>query len=89
MNIINTLETRLSSRYVKDGSEKNNNTFFTDIIIDSVSLYQKLKEYDFVPAFGWGSDEHQQLITDCFLFKFPFEFQYHRYPILICPDCGD
>ncbi|MNI23287.1 hypothetical protein D3C73_768720 [compost metagenome] len=89
MTNINFLETRLASRYGGDVSKKENNTVFADLIIDSVSLFQRLKEYDFVPAFGWGNDEHQQLITDYYLFKYPFEFKYHRYPILICPQCGD
>jgi len=89
MTKINYLETRLASRYGEDDSKEGNNTEFADLIIDSVSLFKRLKEYDFVPAFGWGKDEHQQHITDCFLFRYPFEFQYHRYPIFICPQCGD
>ncbi|CAM4490302.1 hypothetical protein FHS16_005450 [Paenibacillus endophyticus] len=89
MTNINFLETRLASRYGEDVSKEENNTVFADLVIDSVSLFQRLKEYDFIPAFGWGNDEHQQLITDYFLFKYPFELKYHRYPILICPQCGD
>ncbi|MFD2328950.1 oxidoreductase [Cohnella sp. GCM10020058] len=89
MTNLNFLETRLSSRYGEDVSIEENKTVFADLIIDSISLYQRLKEYDFVPAFGWGKDEQQQLTIDYFLFKYPFEFKYHRYPILICPQCGD
>ncbi|WP_282936648.1 hypothetical protein [Paenibacillus sp. RC67] len=53
MTKINYLETRLASRYGEDGS-KEGNAEFADLIIDSVSLFKRLKEYDFVPAFGWG-----------------------------------
>jgi hypothetical protein len=31
-----------------------------------MSLFQRMKEYGFVSAFGWGDDEHQQHITDFF-----------------------
>ncbi|MGO4276126.1 oxidoreductase, partial [Paenibacillus sp. TAF58] len=89
MTNLNFLETRLASRFGEDVSKEGKNTVFADLIIDSVSFFQRLKKYDFVPAFGWGNDEDQQLITDYFLFKYPFEFKYHRYPILICPQCGD
>ncbi|MGM0885242.1 MAG: oxidoreductase [Bacillota bacterium] len=89
MTNINFLEARLASRYAEDGSKEDKITVFADIIIDSMSLYQRLKKYDLVPAFGWGNEEHQQLITDYFLFRYPFELKYHRYPILICPQCGD
>lgn len=89
MSNVNFLETRLASRYGEGVSKEATNTVFSDLIIDSVSLFQRLKKYDLIPAFGWGNEEHQQLITDYFLFKYPFELKYHRYPILICPQCGD
>lgn len=91
MTKINHLETRLSSRYEEYDLKQavNKNRVFADIIIDSSSLYQKLKKYDLVPAFSWGNVEDQQLMIDYFLFKYPFELKYHRYPIFICPECGD
>lgn len=89
MTRTNFLETRLSSRYGEVGLKQENNTVFADLVIDSVSLYQRLKEYDLVPAFGYGNADQQKLITDYYLFKYPFDYRYHRYPIMICPQCGD
>lgn len=91
MNTVNYLETRLTSRYEEDDPARigNKNTLFADILIDGNSLYQKLKKYDLVPAFGWGSEQYQRLMMDYFLLKYSFELMYHRYPILVCPWCGD
>ncbi|KWX74234.1 hypothetical protein SAMN05216191_10489 [Paenibacillus jilunlii] len=88
---VSYLETRPSSRYAEHDPKQtgNKNTIFADIIIDGNSLYQKLKKYDLVPALGWGSEEHQRLMIEYFLLKSPFELMYHRYPILVCPWCGD
>lgn len=89
MTRTNFLETRLMSRYGEVDLKQENNTVFADLVIDSVSLYQRLKEYDLVPAFGYGNADQQKLITDYYLFKCPFDYKYHRYPIMICPQCGD
>lgn len=89
MTRTNFLETRLTSRYGEVDLKQENNTVFADLVIDSVSLYQRLKEYDLVPAFGYGNADQQKLITDYYLFKYPFDYKYHRYPIMICPQCGD
>lgn len=91
MNNINLLQTKPSSRYdeydpVQDG---NKNTKFADIIIDGKSLYQMLRKYDLVPSLGWGSDEYQKLIIDYFLLRKEHNSLYYRYPILVCPWCGD
>ncbi|MBP1991622.1 oxidoreductase [Paenibacillus eucommiae] len=91
MRKINYLETKLSSRFNEfdPNKENNKNTLFADIIIDGTSLYQKLKKYDLVPALGWGSEEYQRLMIDYFLLVQPHEYLYYRYPILVCPWCGD
>lgn len=86
---INHLEVKLTSRYNEDERNEGNNSVFADLIIDDVSLFRQLRQYDFIPCFGWGSEEQQQLAQDCFLFRYPFEYMYHRYPLLICPECGD
>lgn len=88
---VNYLETRLSTRYDEFDPERegNKNTKFADIIIDGKSLYQKLKKHDLVPVLGWGSDEYQRLMIEYFLLEKPHEFLYFRYPILVCPWCGD
>lgn len=88
---LNHIESRLSQRYEENDpdQEGNRNTAFADILIDGHSLYKRLKKFDLVPSLGWGSKEHQQEIIDCFLLKKPFELMYHRYPIAICPWCGD
>lgn len=56
MTTINTLQTKLSSRYDEFDPEQdgNKNTKFSDLIIDGRSLYQMLKKHDLVPSLGWG-----------------------------------
>lgn len=55
MTTINTLQTKLSSRYDEFDPEQdgNKNTKFADLIIDGRSLYQMLKKHDLVPSLGW------------------------------------
>ncbi|MMZ59384.1 hypothetical protein D1872_214160 [compost metagenome] len=91
MTTINTLQTKLSSRYDEFDPERdeNKNTKFADLIIDGRSLYQMLKKHDMVPSLGWGSEDHQKEIIQYFLLKKPHEHMYYRYPILVCPWCGD
>jgi len=85
----NHIETKLAQRFDETDPAQDKNTNFADIFIDGYSLYQRLKSYDMVTAFGWGGDEQQKLMIDYFLLKKPFELMYHRYPILVCPWCGD
>lgn len=91
MKNINHLETIPSSRYDDFDPEQdgNKNTKFADLIIDGNSLYRMLKMYDMVPSLGWGSNEYQRLIIDYFLLKLTHPSLYYRYPILVCPWCGD
>ncbi|MNH83720.1 hypothetical protein D3C73_361210 [compost metagenome] len=91
MKTINYLETRPSSRYddLDPEQDGNKNTKFADLIIDGKSLYQKLREYDMVPSLGWGSEENQRLLIDYFLLRRSHEYLYYRFPILVCPWCGD
>jgi hypothetical protein len=42
-----------------------------------------------VPSLGWGSEEHQRKIINYFLLNQTHEYLYYRYPILVCPWCGD
>lgn len=91
MPTINHLETRPASRFDESDPEQkgNKNTTFADLIIDGKSLYQRLKKYDRVPSLGWGSPDHQRLMIDYFLLAQCHEHMYYRYPILVCPWCGD
>ncbi|MEC0238448.1 oxidoreductase [Paenibacillus dokdonensis] len=91
MRTINYLQTKPSSRYDKfdTSQDGNKNTKFADLIIDGKSLYQMLKKYDLVPSLGWGSEDHQRQVIDFFLLKKQHEYLYYRYPILVCPWCGD
>lgn len=91
MKTINQLQTKPSSRYDSCDPEQegNKNTKFADIIIDGRSLYQMLKKHDMVPSLGWGSEELQRQRIDYFLLKQLHEYLYYRYPILVCPWCGD
>jgi len=91
MTTINVLETRPSSRYdeLDPAQDGNKNTTFADLIIDEKSLYQMLKRYDLVPALGWGSEENQKQMIQYFLLREPHDYLYYRYPILVCPWCGD
>ncbi|MEE4576726.1 oxidoreductase [Paenibacillus polymyxa] len=91
MTTINTLQTKLSSRYDEFDPEQdgNKNTKFADLIIDGRSLYQMLKKHDLVPSLGWGSEDQQKEMIQYFLLKKPHEDMYYRYPILVCPWCGD
>lgn len=91
METINHLETRLATRFDESDPEQtgNKNTTFADLIIDGKSLYQRLKKYDMVPFLGWGSADNQRLMIDYFLMKQRHEYMYYRYPILVCPWCGD
>ncbi|MBH5316518.1 oxidoreductase [Paenibacillus sp. GSMTC-2017] len=91
MKTINHIETRLSSRYedLDPNQDGNKNTQFADFIIDGDSLYKRLSKYEMVPALGWGTNEHQKLMIDYLLLKQRHEYLYYRYPILVCPWCGD
>lgn len=91
MRTINQLQTKPSSRYdsFDPEQERNKNTKFADMIIDGRSLHQMLKKYDKVPSLGWGSEEHQSQIINYFLLNQTHEYLYYRYPILVCPWCGD
>ncbi|NEW06862.1 oxidoreductase [Paenibacillus sp. SYP-B3998] len=91
MKIINYLETRPSSRYDEfcPKQDGNKNTKFADLIIDGRSLHQMLRKHDMVPSLGWGSQEHQRNMIDYFLLKKQHDYLYFRYPILVCPWCGD
>ncbi|WP_336780341.1 oxidoreductase [Paenibacillus illinoisensis] len=91
MTTINVLETQPSSRYdeLDPSQDGNKNTTFADLIIDGKSLYQMLKRHDLVPALGWGSEENQRQMIQYLLLKEPHEYLYYRYPILVCPWCGD
>lgn len=91
MKTINQLQTKPSSRYdsFDPDQEGNKNTKFADIIIDGRSLYQMLKRHDMVPSLGWGSEEHQRKMINYFLLNQMHEYMYYRYPILVCPWCGD
>ncbi|MEK4437617.1 oxidoreductase [Paenibacillus sp. FSL K6-2862] len=91
MTTINVLETQPSSRYdeLDPSQDGNKNTTFADLIIDGKSLYQMLKRHDLVPALGWGTEENQRQMIQYFLLKEPHEYLYYRYPILVCPLCGD
>lgn len=77
MAMINDLDTELSSRYGEDMPKEGNNTVFADLIIDSISLFKRLKQYDFVPAFGWGDFyiEHNNQSRDIG----PFHFKWDNY----------
>ncbi|MBE7684079.1 oxidoreductase [Paenibacillus sp. P13VS] len=91
MTTINVLETQPSSRYdeLDPSQDGNKNTTFADLIIDGKSLYQMLKRHDLVPALGWGTEENQRQMIQYFLLKEPHEYLFYRYPILVCPLCGD
>ncbi|MEK4058381.1 MULTISPECIES: oxidoreductase [Paenibacillus] len=91
MKNINHLQTNPSSRYNDSDPEQdgNKNTKFADLIIDGSSLYQMLKKYDMVPSLGWGSEGYQRQMIDYFLLKQTHPYLYYRYPILVCPWCGD
>ncbi|GIP29386.1 hypothetical protein J23TS9_45160 [Paenibacillus sp. J23TS9] len=91
MKTLNDLQTKPSSRYDEfdPAQDGNKNTKFSDLIIDGKSLYQMLKKYDMVPSLGWGSEDHQRQVIDYFLLKKQHEYLYYRYPILVCPWCGD
>lgn len=91
MLTINNLHTQPSSRYDAHDPEQdgNKNTRFADVIIDGKSLYQRLKKYDMVPSLGWGVEEYQKLLIQYFLLEKPHPQMYYRYPILVCPWCGD
>ncbi|PYE50044.1 oxidoreductase [Paenibacillus barcinonensis] len=91
MKHINYLQTVPSCRYDDHDREQegNKNTKFVDLIIDGRSLYQMLKKYDRVPSLGWGSEEHQKQMIDYFLLNQLHAYLFYRYPILVCPWCGD
>lgn len=91
MITINHLTTKPASRYADSDPERegNKNTRFADLIIDGQSLFRMLKKHDLIPALGWGSEEYQRQMIDYFLLKQLHPISYYRYPILVCPWCGD
>lgn len=91
MKTINHLTTEPASRFTDSDPERegNKNTRFADLIIDGQSLYGMLKKYDLVPALGWGREEYQRQIIDYFLLRQLHPVSYYRYPLLVCPWCGD
>lgn len=91
MKKINFLETKPATRYdeLDPNQDGNKNTRFADLIIDGRSIYQMFKKHDLVPSLGWGSEANQKLMIDYFLLREQHEYMYNRYPILVCPWCGD
>ncbi|OPA73858.1 oxidoreductase [Paenibacillus selenitireducens] len=91
MKPMNYLRTLPACRYTDTDPDKegNKNTMFADLIIDDISLYHMLKKYDLVPSLGWGSEEYQRQMVDYFLLKQTHPYLYYRFPILVCPWCGD
>ncbi|OWA33494.1 oxidoreductase [Saccharibacillus sp. O16] len=91
MKKLSHLQTKPASRFadLDPNKEENKNTKFADLIIDDRSLYQMLRKHDLVPSLGWGSDKLQRQMIDYFLLKETHPYLYHRYPILVCPWCGD
>lgn len=91
MRELNYLQTRSAARYDDNDPERerNKNTTFADFIIDGKSLYQMLKKYGMVPSLGWGSIENQKQMIDYFLLKQLHSYLFYRYPILVCPWCGE
>lgn len=91
MKAFNQLQIRPTSRFNDSDLEKegNKNTKFADLIIDGESLFYKLKKYDMVPSLGWGTEKHQRQMIEYFLLNELHTTLYYRYPILVCPWCGD
>ncbi|UQZ32759.1 oxidoreductase [Paenibacillus sp. PK3_47] len=87
---ISTLEARASSRAdFGPIGEGEKNTRFADLIIAGKSLNAMLIKYDMVPSLGWMSDEYQREMIDYFLLRKPHGTMWYRYPIMVCPWCGD
>ncbi|MFC4777303.1 oxidoreductase [Paenibacillus sp. GCM10023252] len=91
METFNYLEIKPSQRFddLDPNQDGNKNTKFADLIIDGKSIYQILKKHDMVPSLGWGSAENQREMIDYFLLIDHHEYMYNRYPVLVCPMCGD
>ncbi|MFC6333046.1 oxidoreductase [Paenibacillus septentrionalis] len=91
MRNLNHLQVKASTRFDENDptQEGNKNTKFTDLLIDGNSLYQMLKKYDKIPSLGWGSEAYQKRMIDYFLLNTMHTYMYYRYPILVCPWCGD
>ncbi|MGG2028396.1 oxidoreductase [Gottfriedia sp. S16(2024)] len=84
MNKLNILEIKNLKEIINDIEVE-----FNHLIIDGISLYQKLMKYNFIPSLGWGVVEFQRDMIKYFLLEKPHELLWYRIPILICPDCGD
>lgn len=91
MHNINHLQLQTTQRYNEfdPQQEGNKNVTFIDFVIDGKSLYTMLKKYDRIPALGWGGEEYQQQILDYLLLEQMHPDLYYRYPLLVCPWCGD
>jgi|GEM_PF-1294945 len=91
MQTINNLGIQPASRFdpLDSRQEGNKNTKFADLLIDGQSLYRMLQKHDLVPVFGWGSLEWQQQFLDYFLRGKPHDVLGDRYPLMVCPWCGD
>ena len=62
---------------------------YLDFVIDGNSLIDLLKPGDNVGCLGWLSPEIEQKIVDELSTKRLSELGNNRYPIYICPECGD
>ncbi|MCD1259239.1 oxidoreductase [Paenibacillus athensensis] len=91
MPVFNDLQFQPASRFdpLDCAQEGNKNIRFADVMIDGRSLYGMLRKHDLVPIFGWGGRERQLETLDFFLLRKPHESLFYRYPLLVCPWCGD
>lgn len=91
MSNIHRIQTKRSKRYADSEvkPEGQVNPHFSDILINGISIYEMLKKHDMIPCFGWGVQEHQQQMVDYFLLNDRHPYLYYRYPLLVCPWCGD
>jgi len=84
MSKLNILEINNRKEIINDKEVE-----FADLIIDGISLYQRLNKYNFIPSLGWGTVEFQRDMIKYFLHEKPHELLWYRVPVLSCPYCGD
>ncbi|WP_028596245.1 hypothetical protein [Paenibacillus assamensis] len=82
---INNLKTRLTNEVCIT----NKNLFVDFIIDDRWSLYKLVERHGFITSIGSGKEEYRLEKTNELLLKKLSELGGNRYPIFICPDCGD
>ncbi|NEW06880.1 oxidoreductase [Paenibacillus sp. SYP-B3998] len=70
-------------------NETNYDKSFYDFFIDGRSLYKLLEKHEFIPCIPVAASKYKVEIVQELTLKRLSKLGGNRYPILVCPECGD